>query len=648
MHNKQQTWTYISILILIPLLIGLFVFNDYGESTDEASLYNYSSQSLQAYKGLLHFDITPDLGKGNFRYYGPAYLMIANLLSRAITSIFMRVNTVDAWHFAYFLSFLAGVAGLYCLAKRWFSNWTAFATISLFSLQPLVWGHAFINPKDIPFMSFCILSILMGLVMQNKLLSQKTPWNIPSFKSLNYLWQKAEGKLRVRLSWFALGLIFTTVVYLLGQNWVMKIVSMLLKIAYSSGSGSILTLLLSAIAENYRTIPLEDYIPKGMKVINIFLVGVLTLFSYKTFSYTWEVFNQTKPNFRIAAAGFIKNTIKYLINPWVILAGIVLGFATSVRILAPALGCIVLLAAIYRGKSKVFPAFTAYFIIAAMATYMTWPYLWTDPIDRFQSIVTYMSDFPWDGKVLFDGMYYPTNELPIGYVPVLLGIQYTEPAILLFFMGLFLFAHKIWKRTINPELALLAIFWGIIPFILFTILRPALYDNTRQLLFIIPSLFFIVGLALEWIFQQIHGRAWQYVTLSLLLLPGIYSIIDLHPYQYTYYNSLVGGFEGGNRRFESDYWTISFREAAEFLNQTAPPNSKVVVYGTNKEPVENFSRPDLFVDLYRGGFYDPTSGYDYAVITSRYEWDLHILEDWQTVYTIQRNSNIFSVVKKYP
>jgi hypothetical protein len=304
--------------------------------------------------------------------------------------------------------------------------------------------------------------------------------------------------------------------------------------------------------------------------------------------------------------------------------------------------------AVHRAKSKVLSAFIAYFIISVLTAYATWPYLWSDPINRFQSIMAYMSDFPWDGKVLFNGVYYPPYELPIGYVPVLLGIQYTEPAILLFFIGLFILAHKIWKRTIHSELAILAIFWGIIPFILFTVLQPSLYDNTRQLLFIIPSLFFVIGLALEWIFQRVHGWFGQYVILGLLLFPGIYSIVDLHPYQYTYYNSLVSGLQGSNSRFESDYWAISFREAAEYLNRTAPANSKVVVYGTNKEPVENFSRPDLFVDLYRGGFYDPTSGYDYAIITSRHEWDLHILEDWPTVYPIQRNGNIFSVVKKHP
>lgn len=649
MHIRQQkNWIYTGLLITIPLLIGLSVFNDYGESIDEASLYDYSSRSLQAYRGLFHLNFDTDLGKGNFRYYGPAYLMAANLLGRTIAGISTGVNTVDAWHFTYFLSLLAGAVGMYYIVKRWFSSWTAFVTTMLFLFQPLIWGHAFINPKDIPFMSFCALSVLTGLVMQEKLFFKKASWEIPGFRSLVHLCKQTESKHRIRISWFALGLSFTAVVYLLGQNWVMKFASMLLKTAYSYDSRNILTLLLSALAENYRTTPPEYYIPKGVKAINMLLVIAAVFFFYKTATYAWEAINQAKFSFRITASKFSADTLSYLINPWVIAAGAVLGFTTSVRILGPAMGGIVLITAIYRAKSKAVPAITAYLIIAALTAYATWPYLWSDPISRFQSIMVYMSDFSWDGKVLFNGAYYPTNELPIGYVPILLGIQFTEPTILLFLIGWSIFMHKVWKRTINPELALSAAFWGIIPFILFTILRPALYDNTRQLLFIVPSLFFIVSLALEWLFQHTHGYFWKYVTFGILLLPGIYSIIDLHPYQYTYYNSLVRRLEDVNRRFESDYWATSFREAVEYLNQTAPANSKVVVYGANKEPVEHFSRPDLFVELYRGGLYDPTSGYDYAIITSRYEWDLHILEDWKTVYTVQRNGNVFSVVKKRP
>ena len=48
-------------------------------------------------------------------------------------------------------------------------------------------------------------------------------------------------------------------------------------------------------------------------------------------------------------------------------------------------------------------------------------------------------------------------------------------------------------------------------------------------------------------------------------------MVYLHPYEYVYFNQLIGGNRGAEERFETDYWAISYREAAArlvyFLNQ---------------------------------------------------------------------------------
>jgi hypothetical protein len=59
----------------------------------------------------------------------------------------------------------------------------------------------------------------------------------------------------------------------------------------------------------------------------------------------------------------------------------------------------------------------------------------------------------------------------------------------------------------------------------------------------------------------------------ICLLPSVFGIVSLHPYEYIYYNSFVGGVSGAEGRFETDYWAISFREAAEYVNENASPNA---------------------------------------------------------------------------
>jgi hypothetical protein len=38
-------------------------------------------------------------------------------------------------------------------------------------------------------------------------------------------------------------------------------------------------------------------------------------------------------------------------------------------------------------------------------------------------------------------------------------------------------------------------------------------------------------------------------------------LVRLHPYQYLYYNPLIGGLEGAQRRFATDYWVSIMPEA---------------------------------------------------------------------------------------
>ncbi len=64
-----------------------------------------------------------------------------------------------------FFTFVAGIYAFYVLARRWMSVWASFAATLLFAAQPVFWGHAFISPKDIPFLSAFLISLVLGLRM---------------------------------------------------------------------------------------------------------------------------------------------------------------------------------------------------------------------------------------------------------------------------------------------------------------------------------------------------------------------------------------------------------------------------------------------------------------------------------------------------
>ena len=147
------------IWIMVNLIVGIFIVHDFGVSFDEPRYYIYAGQSLDSYRSFFGLLYEPDYGPGNLRYYGPSFIILVELIGRILQSLFTNMLKIDIWHFSYFVLFqLTGLA-LYSLTKRWFSRWTAWAVLLLFTAQPLLWGHAFMNPKDIPFMAFMVLSV---------------------------------------------------------------------------------------------------------------------------------------------------------------------------------------------------------------------------------------------------------------------------------------------------------------------------------------------------------------------------------------------------------------------------------------------------------------------------------------------------------
>jgi len=61
-------------------------------------------------------------------------------------------------------------------------------------------------------------------------------------------------------------------------------------------------------------------------------------------------------------------------------------------------------------------------------------------------------------------------------------------------------------------------------------------------------------------------------------------MVRLHPYEYAYFNSLIGGVRGANGKYMLDYWGLAFKQAADALrarltatHEQPPPGRRWVV-----------------------------------------------------------------------
>jgi 4-amino-4-deoxy-L-arabinose transferase-like glycosyltransferase len=330
-----------------------------------------------------------------------------------------------------------------------------------------------------------------------------------------------------------------------------------------------------------------------------------------------------------------------------IAAGVVLGLTTSIRSLGPMAGALVILYGLWKDPRKTLRIIPLYFSIIAVITYLTWPYLWNAPVSRFLESLQTMSSHPMDFGVLFMGNIYPANQIPIVYFPTFIALQLTEPMLVLIVIGAVL-SFRFFIGGGNKEPVLLFGTWFLAPALVIGLIGSTIYDNARQLLFLLPPLFIFAGIGLDAILKRIKTPLLQGVLALALILPGVYANIRLHPYQYIYYNELIGGVGGAFRKFDLDYSGTSFKEAQKYINSNSEPNTKTVVIVGPRHLSRIYARASLKENLL-GVFdtIDPNGPeYYYVLFLTRANSDLNTCANGEIVYSIERDGGALAYIRK--
>jgi len=588
----------IVVLLLITLLLGSFTLADFGESWDELQFYKYADHALASYTTWLSSAQIVVTGN-TYDNYGPAFVMFTALVARGLKAVHPGWLTSDLRHLVYFLTFVAGIYAFHVLARRWMSGWAALAATLLFAAQPVFWGHAFISPKDIPFVSAFLISLALGLRMAD---SQPA----------------IQGRPPRALIWITgiwiLSLLFLFITPQLLDNGLAALIR-----NASAQPQSLLGGLLRNLSSSFGRTKPEIYIQRSL----VALIWLRLIYLIVSAAWMGLLYRSRFPE-------------AFKLLGWnVLLAGIALGLTTSIRILGPLVGLLIAIQAWQGAGKKSWPVIFVYAAIALAVMLATWPYLWPDPPARLIESWHVMSQYPWPGRVLFNGQYYHSQDLPRSYLPVLLAIQLTEPIWPLFVLGLAVLRK-------NRYLLIATVLWFVLPLTAFIAARSPLYDNFRQVIFILPPVFLVCGLGLDWLFRRLRPPVLRALIVSALVLPGIAAGIQLHPYEYIYYNSFIGGLRGAQGRFETDYWATSYRAAMNYVNTVAPANGKIFAAGPSYIAAI-YARRDLriYMDVDLN-----TQVFDYAILTTRYNVDQTDFPNAPVVHTIEREGVPLTVIKK--
>jgi len=462
---------------------------------------------------------------------------------------------------------------------------------------------------------------------------------------LNRDWRGAPRSKRLiylAISALSIGLIIGLI---LADGFVREQITLLIQQAYKAEPSSSLGAVFYRITENVTEIPVEIYVQKGLNLFPrivlifvgmiLFLIGIIV---YSLFPGTtkWIWNKLIKP--------FFKQFVFYFTNIKVVEAGIFLGLCSSIRVLGPASGFLISIYLLLKRRRNAFPILLAYFVIAFITTYITWPALWDSPFNNYILSFSEAADFPWVGKVIFAGKEYSANALPRSYLPALISLQLTESTVLAFLVGLIVAAIGLTNRSIDRQKLFIITLWLFAPVIAVMVLQPTMYGNFRHFLFIVPPIFIFCSIGLQGIFERIKVFPAYVLLLIILVLPNIYWNVSLHPYEYVYYNNAIGGVRGAFRNYELDYWTTSYKEATEYINKVSPKNANVVVWGPN-HIVERYARDDLNIQKYHQGDEKDTPPGTYVIISTRLNKDIYLYPMATQLFQTGRDGAIFAVVK---
>lgn len=212
------------------------------------------------------------------------------------------------------------------------------------------------------------------------------------------------------------------------------------------------------------------------------------------------------------------------------------------------------------------------FGLAWLIMVATWPWAHANLIMNPIRAIGAASSFSFVTPVVYGGETVPSDSLPRIYLLKFL-LMTTPPAVLLVAcVGLTCTVWKQLKRhdpTWTRTMVCLQL-WFLLPIVLFIIRRPNVYDGLRHFLFLLPALAIWFGIGARWIICSMPTplpRSFSVTVLAAVIVWPVNSLVNLHPYQMTFFNSLAGGLVNAEGQYETDYWLTSYREAMEWVNR---------------------------------------------------------------------------------
>ncbi len=203
---------------------------------------------------------------------------------------------------------------------------------------------------------------------------------------------------------------------------------------------------------------------------------------------------------------------------------------------------------------------------------LPWPAAHHAPFAVPFKALTGFTKHGFTAPTLFRGEYVPSNPAPWDYLPGYFVVQLPDALWLILAIGALMLVVGLARPGVRGAL------WSwrgaCVAFLVFAILFPpayailrksTIYDGLRHFLFVLPPLCALAAMAasnlLRWLAERSKPAA--YVTVAVVGLgvaAVVVEMVQLHPYQYVYFNRMSGGLRAAATQYETEYYAHSFKE----------------------------------------------------------------------------------------
>ena len=254
---------------------------------------------------------------------------------------------------------------------------------------------------------------------------------------------------------------------------------------------------------------------------------------------------------------------------------LITGIVIDIRILGVIIPCFTFLSLFFEfiknrfSRKMILKSFLFYSFFLVGTIILCWPVLWMNPLKHFILSLKEMSNYPWVGKVLFNGEIFLGTPVPWYYIPYWILISTPILYSILFFTGLLFLVRKLFFKVRLSTFEWLNIYVFFIPLFTIIILKSIVYDGWRHLYFIYPSFLIVALIGLDNLIRSIYFKKYLKIIVSACVLFLVYIFVIMilyHPYENVYFNFIAGkSLKEARQKFDVDYWGLSYKEGLEYV-----------------------------------------------------------------------------------